>query len=156
MPFSGYLKIPDIDGEAISAGEVIKEYDSLLTDEAELLLRLLGRQDRIDSFDFRCETYERSLPTEELTLNYTKIKFVYEAAEAGRAGLREARAYAAELEKMLDDKGLDLDFKVKSKGEGYYQIKLQDILVSSYQTGGAIDGKAPGDLTGAGDLDFLL
>ncbi|WP_108260305.1 hypothetical protein [Mangrovicoccus ximenensis] len=159
MPIDVYLKIPDIDGESqiAEAERLVKEYGSQLTEEAaDLLLAFAAVADRqdIDSFDFSSLTAPppgTRAASEEITLNFTKITFDYDPEAGGRAGMLETRAYAAELEAMLEDQGFDLKVKTTGTNSIDFYLKLDGV------EGEAQDRSPPDgpDLTDTGDF-FLL
>ncbi|MDF2235254.1 hypothetical protein P2H44_22070 [Albimonas sp. CAU 1670] len=158
MPLTGYLKIPDIDGESQDIQEVLDRYKGQLIDEAEYLLRVLTHHTRdIDSFDL--SILSPGGPPEHAAAGdptpiFLKLDVTYVPLAEGKAGYQEALEYAARLDAFLDATGFDFDYKVKRNGDGTVEIKMTDVLVSSVSTGGDPDGGPA--ITDVGDFDFLL
>lgn len=156
MPFTGYLKIPDIDGES-QAAAVIDRYASVLNDDTEALLKVLGTLEGADDFDFMCLTGTTKDPAtgETLSLNFSKIEIDFTPTATGLEGLKEMRAYADGVEAMLADAGFDIDLAIKyDRAEGYFVIKMTDVLVSSYST--SASAAVDDTLTDTSDFDYFL
>lgn len=149
MPFSGYLKIPDIDGQVQSVEAVIDRYDTQLTDDADVLLRTIAAQDDVDSFNFATVTYDTpGWVAQDQSLNIGRATFDYATDSQGAAAYAQAMAYADDLETQLQDDGLQAYARVGRGTDGGPEILVVEVtdLNADTATLGA----------GAGGFDFLL
>lgn len=125
-------------------------------EEVEALLAAFADTGLADEFSFKSlqvtpPADKSPVPRETVTLTFGKIERIYAEGD----DRDEAVRFAAELEQVLEQAlDRDLQVRVTGGGEAGLIIKMDDVLISSYQTGGS-GGDDRGSLTDLADYDLL-